>query len=158
MKRITKLMYILTAVFLFGSGTALAQTSAENQLNDQADVWAQVEQQWTAEEKGDNKWMDKLLTDDFSGWGKGSPAPRGKSSTKMWNRFNEQISNMVAHELYPLSIVVHGDVAVAHYMYTSANKQKSKDGKIETSNGRYSDILVRTDDGWKFLAWAGGDD
>lgn len=158
MKSITQLMYILTAVVFFGTGTALAQTSTDSQMNDQADVWAQVEQQWTAEEKGDNKWMDKLLTDDFSGWGKGSPAPRGKSSTKMWDRFNEQISNMVAHELYPLSIVVHGDVAVAHYMYTTANKQKGKDGKIETSNGRYTDILVRTEDGWKFLAWAGGDD
>lgn len=158
MKSITQLMYILTAVVFFKTGTALAQTSTDSQMNDQADVWAQVEQQWTAEEKGDNKWMDKLLTDDFSGWGKGSPAPRGKSSTKMWDRFNEQISNMVAHELYPLSIVVHGDVAVAHYMYTTANKQKGKDGKIETSNGRYTDILVRTEDGWKFLAWAGGDD
>lgn len=158
MKSITKLIYVLTAIFLFGNSTALAQTATDSQINDQADVWAQVEQQWTAEEKGDNKWMDKLLTDDFSGWGKGSPAPRGKSSTKMWNRFNEQISKMVAHELYPLSIVIHGDVAVAHYMYTSANKQKSKDGKIETNNGRYTDILVRTDDGWKFLAWSGGDD
>ena len=158
MKSITKLVYILGAVFLCSTGPALAQVSAESQLNDQADVWAQVEQQWTAEEKGDNKWMDKLLTDDFSGWSKTSPAPRGKSSTKMWNRFSEQISSMVAHELYPLSIVVHGDVAVAHYMYTSANKQKSRDGKIETSNGRYTDILVRTDDGWKFLAWAGGND
>jgi len=158
MKSITKLSCVLTAVFLFGNTTALAQTATDSQLDDQADVWAQVEAQWTAEEKGDNKWMDKLLTEDFSGWGKGSPAPRGKSSTKMWNRFNEQISNMVAHELYPLSIVVHGDVAVAHYMYTSANKQKSRDGKIETINGRYTDILVRTDDGWKFLAWAGGED
>ena len=158
MQRTTKFTCILTAVFLLGTGTALAQTAPENQLNDQADVWALVEQQWTAEEKGDKKWMDKLLTDDFSGWGKGSPAPRSKASTKMWNRFNEQISNMVAHELYPLSIVVHGDVAIAHYMYTSANKMKGKNGKIETSNGRYTDILVRTDDGWKFLAWAGGDD
>jgi len=158
MKSITNLMYILGTAVLFGTSTAFAQTSTENQLNDQADVWAQVEQQWTAEEKGDNKWMDKLLTDDFTGWNKASPSPRGKSSTKMWNRFNEQISNMVAHELYPLSIVVHGDVAVAHYMYTSANKHKSRDGKIETNNGRYTDILVRTDDGWKFLAWSGGDD
>lgn len=158
MKTIDKLTYILTAVLFFGTGAAMAQTSTDNQVNDQADVWEQVEQQWTAVEKGDNKWMDKLLTDDFSGWGKGAPAPRGKSSTKMWTRFNEKISSMVAHELYPLSIVVHGDVAIAHYMYTSANKQKSKDGKIETKNGRYTDILVRTNDGWKFIAWAGGDD
>ena len=63
-----------------------------------------------------------------------------------------------AHELYPLSIVVHEDVAIAHYLFTSATEDKNKDGKIETANGRYTDILVRTDDGWKFIAWSGGSD
>jgi hypothetical protein len=43
-------------------------------------------------------------------------------------------------------------------MYTSASRNKNKEGEFETTNGRYTDILVRTDDGWKFLAWAGGDD
>lgn len=147
------------AIFsLLGAASAIAQTTTDEQVREQADVWAQIEQQWVAEEKGDNKWLDTVLTDDFSGWGKSAPAPRGKASTKMWNRFNEQISEMVAHELYPLSIVVHGDVAVAHYMYASASKSKTKEGEIITSNGRYTDILVRTDKGWKFLAWAGGDD
>ncbi len=148
----------LTVLLFFTATASLAQSVTDQQLQEQADVWAQIEQQWTAEEKGDNKWMDRVLTDDFSGWGKSAPVPRGKASTKMWNRFNEQISEMVAHELYPLAIVVHGDVAVAHYMYTSASKDKNEGGKIETTNGRYTDILVRTPDGWKFLAWAGGDD
>jgi ketosteroid isomerase-like protein len=94
--------------------------------------------------------------DDFLGWGYESPAPRSKSSTKMWNRFNEQIGKMVAHELYPLSIVVHQDVAFAHYLYSSAFK--SKDGDIEVSNGRYTDVLVRSDGEWKFLTWHGGED
>jgi len=158
MNTIKWLKPLLAIVIVASAGTANAQTTSTDQVNDQADVWAQIEQQWSEEERGDNKWMDKLLTDDFSGWGNGSPAPQNKTSTKMWNRFNEKISQMVAHELYPLSIVVHGDVAVAHYLYTSANEQKKKDGGIETVNGRYTDILVRTDDGWKFLAWAGGED
>lgn len=149
---------ILTSVFLLAAGNAMAQASPVDTVDDQADVWAIIEAQWNAEEKGDKKWMDRLLTDDFSGWGKESPAPRGKASTKMWDRFNEEVSQMVAHELYPLSIVVHDDIAIAHYLFTSANKSKSKDGKIETSNGRYTDILVRTNEGWKFIAWSGGSD
>jgi len=158
MKTKIRLMLILATVFLVGPGTSMAQTPGNEQADDQADVWSKVEQQWAAEEKGDKKWLDELLTEDFSGWSKGSPAPRGKASTKMWNRFSEQVSEMVAHELYPLSIVVHDDVAIAHYMYTSASKENSKEGKIETKNGRYTDILVRTDDGWKFISWAGGND
>ena len=156
MKLHNVLRLILPGVFLLSFASVFAQTN--DQVDDQADVWAQVESQWNAVENKDNKWIDKMLVDDFSGWGNESPAPRNKASTKMWTRFNNEISQMVAHELYPLSIVVHDDVAIAHYMYSSATKQKSKDGKVETTNGRYTDVLVRTDDGWKFIAWSGGGD
>ena len=156
MKILDSVKLLLASALLLGFTTAFAQDSSDDQANDQADVWAVIEGEWNSDEKGDKKWPDRLLTDQFSGWGKNSPAPRNKSSTKMWDRFNDQHGKMLAHELYPLSIIVHQDVAVAHYLYTSATE--SKDGELETSNGRYTDILVRTDDGWKFLAWHGGDD
>ena len=142
----------LTSLFLLGFTSAFSQESAD----DSADVWSVIEQEWNADEDGDRDWPDRLLADDFSGWGYDSPAPRSKTSTKMWDRFSEQLGKMVAHELYPLSIVVHDDVAVAHYVYSSAFK--SKDGDIEMSNGRYTDVLVRTDEGWRFLTWHGGAD
>lgn len=145
------LKLILTSVFLLSLTSAYAQDPA----SDSANVWSVIEEEWNLDEKGDKKWPDRLLTDDFSGWGKDSPAPRSKSSTKMWDRFGEQLGKMLAHELYPLSIVVHDNVAVAHYLYSSAFQ--SKDGDIEMSNGRYTDVLVRSDEGWKFLAWHGGD-
>lgn len=149
-QKVVKLL--LTCVFLFGFTSAFSQGSAD----DQADVWNVIEREWNADEKGDKKWPDQLLTGDFAGWGKNSPAPRDKSSTKMWDRFDDQTGKMLAHELYPLSIIVHDDVAIAHYLYSSATE--SKDGEIDMSNGRYTDVLVRTEDGWKFLAWHGGDD
>lgn len=129
---------------------------AQEPVDDQADVWATIERQWDDEEKGDKKWIDRLLVEEFSGWPKISPAPRSKPSTKMWDRFSDEQGKTVAHELYPLAIVVHEDVAIAHYLYTSA--YQDKDDKVEVSNGRYSDVLVRTDEGWKFIAWHGGDD
>jgi hypothetical protein len=45
---------------------------------------------------------------------------------------------------------------VAHYLYTSA--YENRDDEVEMNNGRYSDVLVRTKDGWKFLTWHGGAD
>jgi len=151
-----KIGWVLGSYIFVAAGAAMAQETTAAQVDAQADVWSIVEQQWNAQEKGDRKWIDNLLTEDFSGWGKQSPAPRGKASTKMWNRFAEQVSDMIAHELYPLSIVVNGDVAIAHYLYTSASKDQ--DGDIETTNGRYTDILLRTDAGWQFIAWHGGED
>lgn len=153
MKHALKLALTVVAVSIMSGG--MAQAQAQEETDDQADVWAVVEQTWNADAKGDKKWIDRYLTDDFSGWGNAAPAPRSKASTKMWDRFNDSQGRSVAHELYPLAIVVHGDVAVAHYLYTSAFEDK--DGDVEVNNGRYSDVLVRTDDGWRFLSWHGGD-
>lgn len=152
MKTLETLKLVVASLLLLGGASALAAESDD----DSADVWAVVEEVWNADERGDKKWLDKHLAEAFVGWGKNSPAPRGKASIKMWDRFNDKLGKSVAHELYPLSIVVHEDVAVAHYLYTSAFEDK--DGKIEMSNGRYTDILVRSEDGWKFLSWHGGTD
>lgn len=152
MQLVKSLKLISIGLCLVLSGTAFAQDVA----NDQADVWSVVERQWEAVEKGDKTWTERFLVDDFSGWQKNSPAPRDKSSTQMWDRFSATQGSVVAHELYPLAIIVHGDVAVAHYLYTSAFKDSEDD--VEVNNGRFSDILVRTGDGWKFLSWHGGDD
>ena len=152
MHTVTALKFSALAALLLSFGLAFAQ----DESNDQADVWAVVEATWHAEEKGDKKWMDRLLADDFVGWGKGSPAPRNKASVKMWDRFNDTQGRSLVHELYPLSIIVHSDTAVVHYLYSMA--YEDNDDKIEISNGRYSDVLIRTEDGWKFLAWHGGKD
>lgn len=150
--KFAKLLLALGGSLLIAFGTVHAQDSSD----DQADVWAVVESQWEALSKGDKKWTERMLTDDFEGWGKNSPAPRNKSSTDMWQRFANSQGKLVTHELYPLSIIVNNDVAVAHYLYSSA--YEGKDGEVEVNNGRYTDILVRTGDGWRFLAWQGGDD
>lgn len=146
----TRLALFLLGPLLFSA--ALAQEPA----NDEADVLLAIEREWAAARKGDQDKVDDMLTQDFMGWGKSSPAPRTKRSNSQWRRFNEQMGRVVRYELYPLSITVRGDVAIAHYLYSTAFKKK--DGEIEMSNGRYTDVLVRTEDGWKFLAWHGGDD
>ena len=135
---------------------AMPAAQAQSVADDQTDVWAVVEAQWNAEEEGDKKWIERLLSEDFVGWNTNSPAPRNKASVAMWDRFADTLGKMVAHELYPLAIIVNGDMAVAHYLFSSA--REDKDGKVEFSNGRYTDVLVRTPDGWKFIAWHGGGD
>jgi ketosteroid isomerase-like protein len=150
MRGINKMSVIL--LFLLPAGPALAQGTAD----DQAAVWATVGQIWAAEERGDDKWVDELLSADFVGWPNESPAPRTKASTRMWARFNAEQTKGLSHELYPLSIVVHGDTAVVHYLYTMAVQTKDRSTKV--SNGRYTDVLVRDGLDWKFISWHGGDD
>ena len=152
MKHLKSLNAITLLVLLLASSAALAQGSAE----DEAAVWATVEELWTAEERGDDNWVETMLSADFMGWPDSSPAPRSKASTRMWARFNSGQNKGLAHELYPLSIVVHGDMAVAHYLYTMATQTKDK--RTVTTNGRYTDVLVRDGTTWKFLSWHGGED
>ena len=151
-----RVSYLIRFLVICSSVAITNVCLAQDRADDRADVWSVVEQQWEAEVKGDNKWMDRYLADNFSGWQKDSPAPRNKSSTKMWDRFMDDQGNMVAHELYPLQIIVHDDIAIAHYLYTSA--YRDKEGDVDLNNGRFSDVLIRTEDGWKFLSWHGGND
>jgi hypothetical protein len=152
MNALKKLTLAIAALFLAFLGTAVAQDARD----DATDVWIAVEAQWEADENGDDEWIDNMLADGFYGWNKNSPAPRSKSSTKMWDRFADEQGRTVAHELYPLEIVIRENTAVVHYLYSSAFRDK--EGKVKTDNGRYTDILVRTDEGWKFIGWHGGDD
>ena len=145
-----RLVLILLSSMLFSAA------SAQDIHDDEADVLLTIEREWEASSKSDQDRVDKMLTDDFMGWAKSSPAPRTKTSTSNWSRFSEQMGKVVRYELYPLSITISGDVAVAHYLYSSA--YKPKDGEIKITNGRYTDVLIRTADGWKFIAWHGGDD
>ncbi len=141
-KVISRMLFVSAALLAFG--TVNAQTS------DDSAVWSVIERVWDAEQRGDTEWVEETLSADFVGWSKESPSPRDKGSTRLWNNFSSKQVQMLAHELYPLSIVVHGDMAVAHYLYSSASKAKG--GKVERTNGRYTDVLVRVDGGWKFIS------
>ena len=172
MTRKTSLGITLFGTCLFAFGIAIGQESADEDAtaaaapadavtvadssDDYIAVWSIIEEQWEAAQRGDRRWVERLLSGDFSGWPKNAPAPRDKASTRLWNDFGSKQSKGLAYELYPLSTVIHGDMAVAHYLYTNATE--NKEGETEVSNGRYTDILVRSDGEWKFIAWHGGDD
>lgn len=147
-----RLATMLVGLVLFASGNVAAQGS----VDDQAAVWEAVETIWAADESGDKKWIEDMLSADFMGWQNDSPAPRSKASVRLWINFDRAQANGMAHELYPLSIVVHGDMAIVHYLYTNA--VQTRDKKTSVTSGRYTAVLVRDDGAWKFISWHGGDD
>lgn len=142
---------ILMAAFLF-CGAAFAQDIPD----DQVAVWSVVERQWAAVQHGEENWTEELLTPDFVGWPNESPAPRNRASTRLWQEFSAKQWKGLTYELYPLSIVVHDDVAVAHYLYSKAGEDAA--GEPVTRNGRFTDVLIRTGGEWKFISRHGGDD
>lgn len=129
---------------------------AQSWSAEQQEVWSVVQAQWDAAMAEDATWTDRFLTDDFAGWSREAPAPRDKASEERWSRYGFESGSTLIQELFPMSIVVHGNTAVAHYVYSTATEDR--DGERRTVHGRYTDTLVRDGDGWRFLAWHGGDD
>jgi len=121
---------------------------------DQKAVWKAVEAQWEASKNKDESWSKTMLTDDFSGWSNDGVMPHSKSSTDSWSRFNMASSTTLKYELHNLKIVVHGDMAFAHYFYEEVSE--NKEGKRKSTDGRWTDILVRDGKAWKFIGWQGG--
>lgn len=150
--KIRNILAILAGIVVSGAHSILL---AQDTPDDVA-VWAVIEQQWEASENGDSRWLNTMLAEDFTGWSKSSPAPRSKESIRMWDKFQSKQWKGKVHELYPLSIVVHADTAVAHYLYTNAGE--NSDGKTEVINGRFTDVLIRVDGDWQFFTWHGGPD
>ena len=150
--KLNQILVALVGTMVLTSGSALLAQDTP----DDAAVWSVVERQWATSQGDDTSWVESLLAEDFTGWGKNQPAPRTRESVRMWQDFESRQWTGEMHELYPLSIVVHGDMAVVHYLYSNAGEDA--DGKTQVISGRYTDILVRIEGNWRFIAWHGGSD
>ncbi len=127
---------------------------AQSWSAEQLEVWTFIQSQWDATMKKDMTWPDRMLHDRFLGWDNDVPAPRNKASTQKWSRYDMENSTTLVQELSPLGIVVVGNTAVAHYAYSVA--AEDREGERSTTHGRYTDILLKDGNTWRFIAWHGG--
>ena len=130
--------------------------AAQDWDSDQTEVWKTIVAQWEASKAKDLTWTEEDLHPSFLGWTNSYPMPRSKAAYQEWHRYDSENSQTLAQELYPVGIVVVGSTAVAHYYYSTA--AEDREGKRETTHGRYTDVLIKQDGKWTFIAWRGGDD
>jgi len=132
-------------------GTAAAQTwTAE-----QKEVWSVEEQQWKAAATKDLGWIDTMVHPNLRYWETGEPMPRDRDSLRRWTKYGSANNNVLEQELFPISITVTGNVAVVQYNYQIARENYKKER--ETVIGNYTDVLIKENGRWLFLAWSGGD-
>jgi hypothetical protein len=145
-------LVLLSIVLAAFAGAAAAQTWSP----DQQEIWRFEEQQWKMAAEKDLTWIDKMVHSNVSYWDADRPAPQNKASLVRWNRYSNTNATVLEQELFPISVTITGNIAVAQYRYTIARENYKKDR--ETVTGRYTDVLVKEGGRWLFLAWAGGDD
>ena len=143
---------LVGAVLLTWAGAASAQTWTP----EQRELWTLEEKQWQMAKDKDLSWIETMVHPNLSYWGTDSPVPQTKASLARWNRYSNANSTVLEQELHPLAITITGNVAVVSYQYQIAREDYKKER--ETVHGRYMDVFVKDGAGWKFIAWAGGDD
>jgi len=141
------------ALVLLGS-----PASAQTWNADQQELWKLEELQWKMSADRDLTWIDKMVHPNISFWDSGEVAPQGKASLTRWNRYTSGNSTVLEQEIFPISMTITGNVAVAQYRYKTARETYKKEKEKETVTGRYTDVFVKEGGQWKFIAWAGGED
>jgi len=136
---------------------ALATTvSAQTWTAEQQELWKLEEQQWKMAKNKDASWIDKMTHANLSYWDTDQTFPRNKASLTRWNRYDSGNSTVLEQEIFPISMTITGNVAVAHYRYSAARENYKKER--ETVSGRYTDVFMKDGGRWMFITWAGGDD
>jgi hypothetical protein len=131
-------------------------SSAQTLTQDQQDVWKVEQQQWKMEAAKDSSWIDTLVHPNIRIWETGAPMPRDKTSLKHWSRYEMESGTVLEQELFPISATITGNVAVVQYYYQMARENYKKER--ETVTGHFTDVLIKENNHWLLISWAGGED
>lgn len=130
--------------------------AAQTWTAEQQEIWTLEQQQWQMSKDKDLTWVDKMVHPNLSFWDVDQPGPQNKDSLVRWNRYSSSASTVLEQELFPISVTITGNLAVAQYSYTVVRENYKKER--EPATGRYTDVLIKEGGRWLFIAWAGGDD
>ena len=143
------------ALFSLGLTALVGAASAQSWSPEQQELWKLEEQQWKMAAAKDLSWMDTMVHPNLRFWETGAPMPRDRNSLKHWARYDSDNSTVLEQEIFPISATITGNVAVVQYHYMVASEDHKKERRMVT--GQYTDVLIKENGRWLFIAWAGGD-
>lgn len=130
--------------------------SAQTWSPEQQEIWRLEEQQWRMAAAKDLTWIETMVHPNLNFWQTDQPMPRNKASLSRWAKYTSASNTVLEQELFPISVTITGNVAVAQYRYQVASENYKKER--QTVTGRYTDVFIKEGGRWLFIAWAGGDD
>ena len=134
------------------TGTASGQTWSP----EQQEIWRLEDQQWKMGAAKDLTWIENMVHPNISFWDRNFPAPQNKASLSRWAKYTSASGTVLEQEIFPISVTITGNVAVAHYRYRVASENYKKERGTVT--GRWTDVFIKEGGRWRFITWAGGDD
>ena len=143
---------LLLFALVVQTGTAVAQTWSP----EQQEIWRLEDQQWKMNAAKDLTWIETMVHPNISFWDVDFPAPQNKASLSRWAKYGSTTDTVLEQELFPISVTITDNVAVAQYRYRVASENDKKEREIVT--GRYTDVFIKEGNRWLFITWAGGAD
>ena len=143
-------------VALAGVLAVAGPASAQTWSPEQQELWSFEQHQWQMEKDKDSSWIETMVHPNLRYWGIGQPMPQDKASLARWNRYTGSTGSVLEQEIFPISATITGNVAVMQYHYQIARENYKKER--ETVTGHYTDVLLKENGKWLFIAWEGGDD
>ena len=152
MRYIIKNLVVATALCF----TVLGSTSlfAKEWSTAQIKVWKNVEAYWDLWAARDLEGFNKYFHDDYSGWFNRADLPSTKESGLKWQTHFFQTRKVLVHQIDPVAIKIHGNVAIVHYYYSYVGTDA--EGKERIRSGRWTDILMKQGDNWVVIGDHGG--
>ncbi len=145
---------IISAIIVF-TLAASAPLAAQEWSDAQKEVWKAIEADWALAADRNLEGRLNNLHPDFLGWDYDQALPRDKASWSKWAAHFYKTRTLIIHEIKPVGIKIHGNVAFAHYYYVTVSKDA--EDKQKTEKGRYTDILIKEGGRWLFIGWHGGE-
>jgi ketosteroid isomerase-like protein len=145
MKKATVVTVLIAAYCLLAMPVFAQSWTAEEQ-----EVWSFVESITKQATEGKVDEFAKSFHKDFVGWSPTGLVPDTRADrVKMLNYFVPQ-SKSLFYELRPLSIKVHGNFAVVHYIFNSHYTRGSN--PPESSSTKWTDVYMKENGKWQLVA------
>jgi hypothetical protein len=137
----------------FNSPSVMLERAAQFATSTASDILNCIVDRWT---KATTKPAETaaFYHDNYSGWFNSDATVDSKSAIAVWHA--EAVASKMTQfvKISPMSVVVEGDTAVAHYNYLWIFQ--TKDNRRIKEFGRYSETFVKVGGKWLLFADSGG--
>lgn len=135
---------------------ASAPVNAQEWSKEQKGLWQAVQRSWELSTSDDLTGFYEMIHKDYMGWPYNSKYPGNKAMVEKWFSYYAPKSTAMIYEIFPVGLVVSGDIGIAHYYYDIV--YKNEEGKENIRSGRWTDIYKQEKGKWLLIADHGGNE
>jgi ketosteroid isomerase-like protein len=150
MEKLKPITLIIVVILIFAGSSV----SEQEWSKEQKEAWKLIETFWEFYSAKDAEGCLACFHQDYMGWSYRDKLPHNKLSLEESIKFNLENYSTDSYEIKPVAISIFDDVAIVHFNYSGVYSDTA--GNTGSYKGRMTDILIKQDGKWVFIADHGG--